>query len=298
MSGNAQPEGIVNLLKPPGMTSSNAVADVRHLFSVKRVGHAGTLDPGAAGVLPICVGRAARLFDYLVDKEKEYYAELTLGAVTDTQDSYGKILERGPVNATLDDVRAVLPEFLGEQMQLPPMYSALKRDGQALYKLARDGEEVDRERRRVLIRELEFRERTGENRYLFRVVCSRGTYVRTLCQDIAARLGELGHLSFLLRSQAGPFRVERALSIVELEAMKKAGILQDALISMEEALSFLPSMTVAEGEPVTFLKNGRRVKTPEGDTLSGGPFRLYGGELFLGIGECRPDGVSLTLHLY
>ena len=132
-------EGIVNILKPPGMTSSDAVADVRHIFKIKRVGHTGTLDPGAAGVLPICIGRATRLFDILVDKQKEYIAEVTFGAATDTQDAYGRIVERDTRIISKDELAAVLPCFIGQIEQTAPMYSAVSIDGKRLYQLAREG---------------------------------------------------------------------------------------------------------------------------------------------------------------
>lgn len=180
-------EGIVNVLKPPGMTSSNAVADVRHLFDMKRVGHTGTLDPGAAGVLPICLGRATRLFDYLVDKEKEYYAEVAFGCATDTQDSYGTVIACGEGIVRMEKLQAVLPAFIGEIEQVAPMYSAVCVDGKRLYQLAREGAEEIRKTRRVLVHALESVAQTGENRFLLRVQCSKGTYVRTLCHDIGMR---------------------------------------------------------------------------------------------------------------
>ena len=166
-------EGIVNILKPPGMTSSDAVADVRHIFKIKRVGHTGTLDPGAAGVLPICIGRATRLFDILVDKQKEYIAEVTFGAATDTQDAYGRIAETDARIISKDELAAVLPCFIGQIEQTAPMYSAVSIDGKRLYQLAREGADAVEIKRSATIDNIELMAQSGENRYLLRIVCSR-----------------------------------------------------------------------------------------------------------------------------
>ena len=167
--------GVVNFLKPPGMTSSDAVVALRRLFQEKRVGHTGTLDPGAAGVLPICIGRATRLFDYLVDKDKDYLAEIAFGAATDTQDAYGSILVQRPTSVTKAALAKALPGFLGPQEQIAPMYSALKSGGKKLYELARAGEAPVEKRRQVYIHRLELVEQTGPQRFLLDVSCSRGT---------------------------------------------------------------------------------------------------------------------------
>ncbi|MBR4018927.1 MAG: tRNA pseudouridine(55) synthase TruB, partial [Clostridia bacterium] len=172
-------EGVVNVLKPPGLTSSDVVSDIRHIFGMKRVGHTGTLDPGAAGVLPICIGRATRLFDYLVDKEKEYIGEIAFGIATDTQDSYGEAVECMDAVVTEEMVKAVLPLFTGLQNQTAPLYSALSVGGKKMYKLAREGVEVERKVREINVPALELITQTAPNRYLVRIVCSKGTYVRT-----------------------------------------------------------------------------------------------------------------------
>ncbi len=210
-------EGVVNVLKPPGMTSSNVVVDIRKLFEIKRVGHTGTLDPGAAGVLPVCLGRAARLFDYLVDKEKTYVFEIAFGACTDTQDSYGKIIAQSDKTVSKEQLMAVLPEFLGEQNQRVPMYSALKVGGRKLYEIARSGNIAEKQMRAISISEISYLDQRAKNRFLLRVSCSRGTYIRMLCEDIGRRLGVCAHMAFLLRTACGPFYAEDAFSIAELE---------------------------------------------------------------------------------
>lgn len=195
------------------MTSSDAVLMIRRMLPKgAKTGHGGTLDPDAAGVLPICVGKAARLFDYIIDKEKRYVAELTLGAVTDTQDASGRVLERHPVTATADDVRAALPRFTGEILQTPPMYSALKRDGKRLCDLARAGENAHVLPRPVTVLALDYLGQADYNRYMIGVLCKKGVYVRTLMHDIGQTLGCGGHMSFLLRSASGAFDVGDAVT--------------------------------------------------------------------------------------
>lgn len=290
-------EGIVNVLKPPGMTSSNAVADVRRLFSMKRVGHLGTLDPGAAGVLPVSLGRATRLFDFLVDKEKEYIAEIAFGACTDTQDSYGRVIRRSGVRVSEEQLSETLGLFLGGQMQTAPGYSALKAGGKALYTLARSGRDVPERVRPVVFHALELLDRTDENRYLLRVRCSRGTYVRTLCEDIGARLGACAHLSFLLRTASGAFRVEDSLSIEELAGLEARGALLEAVVPIEQALSFLPRVAAKEETAVFRLRNGLAAELPVSG-LAPGEYCLVYGWALLGVGIVTAEGVKLKIHLW
>ena len=286
-------EGIITVLKPPGMTSSNAVSDVRKLTGEKHVGHLGTLDPGAAGVLPVCLGRAARLFDYLVDKQKTYIAEIRFGVATDTQDCYGSVTETS--DATVDETAllSVLQRFQGEQAQLAPAYSALKVDGRKMYDLARAGEEVPQRSRPVVIYALELVRQTGENRFLLSVTCSRGTYIRTLCYDIGRALGVPAHMSFLLRAASGPFTLARAYSLPELTEMRAAGTLLDAVVSCEEALEGYPPLKLPEHRLIP-MKNG----LPSGVKKAEGAYRLYAGNCFLGLATVSDGEARLTVHLY
>lgn len=289
-------EGVVNVLKPPGMTSSNVVSDIRRVFAFKRVGHTGTLDPGAAGVLPVCLGRATRLFDLLVDKQKEYIAEIAFGACTDTMDSYGAVVATSAAQVSREALEAALPSFLGRQQQLAPAYSAVKVNGKAFYALARAGQEIPEKRREVDIYALTCLQQSGAQRFLLRIGCSRGTYVRTLCQDIGTALGACAHMSFLLRSASGNFLLENSHSIAELEALQAAGRLCEALVAMEEALCFLPAVHAGGALEKRYLQNGRLL---EGQYApgAGGLCRVYCMEEFLGVGRQEEHGLKLTLHL-
>jgi len=287
-------DGVVVLLKPPGMTSSNAVYDARRIFSEKRAGHLGTLDPAAAGVLPVCFGRATRLFDLLVDKDKEYVFEIAFGIKTDTQDAQGSVLSRDARAVSEDELRAVLPRLTGEQEQTASVYSALKVGGRKMYDLARAGEAIEPKTRRVTIASLELLRKTGENRYLLKTVCSRGTYVRSLCESIAGELGTVAYMPFLLRARSGPFTLERSVTIAELEEAKSGGTLFDTLLSCEEALAFLPEARLS-ADRLTPAKNGLDTFVPG---LPDGALRVYAGGVFLGLGYAACGRLKLKVHLY
>ena len=274
--------GFLNLLKPPGMTSSDAVLRVRKaLPRGVRVGHGGTLDPDAAGVLPICVGKATRLFDYIVDKEKRYIAEMTLGIVTDTQDASGTVLETRPVQINEENVRAVLPEFTGEILQSPPAYSAIKRDGRRMYELARRGEAVDLAPRPVTIHALELLERVDARRYLLSVTCGKGAYIRTLCHDIGARLGCGGHMSFLLREKCGAFSLEDAVTLEELDG------LEQKLLPLDHPLGRYPALELDRSWEKA-VRNGNALPAP--DRAAGEILRVYLDGEFAGMAQA--DGLG------
>ena len=290
-------EGVVPLLKPPGLSSSDCVVDVRRLFGEKRVGHLGTLDPGAAGVLPVCVGRAVRLFDYLVDKDKTYRFELILGAATDTQDSFGQVVETGERDIPAAALETVLSRFRGPQEQLAPAYSALKSNGKKLYDLVLQGKEVPQKRRPVTISDLVLLRQEGEGRFLLEMTCSRGTYVRTVCHDLGHALGTCGHMGSLLRTRSGPFSVERSFTMEELRAMQEVGALDQALISCEEALGQYPVLDLPEDRSIP-TKNGLPTDLHGGDRRPDGILRLYAGGVFLGVGQVEKNKARLAVHLY
>lgn len=244
--------GFINLLKPPGMSSGAAVAVVKRLTG-ERVGHAGTLDPEAAGVLPIMVGRATRLLDYFTDKSKSYVAEIAFAGATDTQDAQGTLTE--PENGVPDReaIEAVLPFFRGTIMQRPPAYSALKRDGVPLYALARKGQAVETQARETAIRTLTLGEKTGENGYMLFVDCGGGTYIRTLCHDIGQRLNAPSHMRFLLRTRAGAFAIENAVTIEEAQEAAAKGKLETLLLPLEYPLGGLPALAL----PSRYWKMGK-----------------------------------------
>ncbi|MBQ3652038.1 MAG: tRNA pseudouridine(55) synthase TruB [Clostridia bacterium] len=290
-------EGVVPLLKPPGLSSSDCVVDVRRLFGEKRVGHLGTLDPGAAGILPVCVGRAVRLFDYLVDKEKTYRFELILGTATDTQDSFGQVIETGARDMAAAEIEAILPRFRGDIEQLAPAYSALKSNGQKLYDLALQGKAVPEKRRPVTIRELTLLRQEGEGRFLLEMTCSRGTYVRTVCHDLGHALGTCGHMGSLLRTRSGPFTVERSFTVEELKTLREEDRLGEALVSCEAALIQFPELTLPKDRLIP-TKNGLPTDLHGPDRRPDGPLRLYCDGAFLGIGKVEQGRVKLAVHLY
>ena len=210
--------GIINVLKPCGMTSHDVISFMRRVLNTKKIGHSGTLDPDAAGVLPVFAGTATRLLEYALEDGKSYRAEITFGVKTDTGDDSGVVVQKSALpTCSAEEFAAALKEFTGVQKQLPPMYSALKLNGQPLYKLARKGIEVEREAREIFISRLELISFNPQKAVLD-VECSKGTYIRTLLEDICARLGVCGTMSFLLRTSAGGFKIENAVTLQELEA--------------------------------------------------------------------------------
>ncbi|MDD4237195.1 MAG: tRNA pseudouridine(55) synthase TruB [Desulfotomaculaceae bacterium] len=244
--------GIINVLKPPGMTSHDVINFVRRASGIKKVGHTGTLDPGATGVLVVCLGQATRLSQFLVDDTKEYRAEVTFGLATSSGDSFGQVTTQGNATGlTEKTVRDSLPVFTGEISQVPPMTSAIKQQGKKLYQLARDGIVVDRPARNVSIYSLEYIWGTGwgdpKPRALLHLHCSKGTYVRTLCEDLGNYFGCGAHMSFLVRTRVGIFNIADSATLEEIQAAAIDCKLMDIVIPMENVLVGLPVITVKEG---------------------------------------------------
>ena len=236
----------INIMKPSGMTSAAVVAALRRLTGEKRVGHAGTLDPEAAGVLPIMIGKATRLFDYLVDKEKEYIAVAAFGAATDTQDATGQILETGDCYPSVETVAAALPLLTGEIRQRPSVYSAIKVGGKPLYARARRGETPDVPERTVRIDELRILREMPDHGLELLVRCGRGTYIRTLCHDLGQLCGCPAHMRSLIRTRSGIFTLDTALSLEEARALAEAGTLGSRLLPPDAPLQHLPRADVPE----------------------------------------------------
>ncbi|GJL56242.1 MAG: tRNA pseudouridine synthase B [Nitrospirales bacterium] len=257
--------GILNVRKPVGWTSHDAVLRLRRVFGIQKIGHAGTLDPAATGVLPVLLGKGTKVANYLLEWEKEYVAVLRLGQATDTQDATGTIIQESSVEGLAEaDIRAAVREFEGEIQQIPPMYSAVKVKGQPLYRAARRGETVERRPRLVTIYRLETLAVRGCEVDL-RVHCSKGTYIRTLCADIGNRLHVGGHLFWLERSRVGPFRVQDALDIDELtDDDGLASTMRRAFLTIDEALPQLPVVEVKD-EDMKKVMNG--VPIPWRDVL-------------------------------
>jgi len=237
-------EGVLIVYKEVGWTSHDVVVKVRSLLSGRKVGHAGTLDPSATGVLPILVGRATRIAEYLINWDKEYRAVLRLGETTDTQDATGQIVTKvDSCEVTEDVLHTVIARFRGVQQQLPPMYSAVKVGGQRLYKAARAGRSVEREQRSIAIHQLEIVAVHGRDVTL-RIVCSKGTYIRTLCADIGQALGVGGHLLALERRRVGPLSIEPAMTIDQVAGHLTTGTLREQFISLDQLLFQLPAVVV------------------------------------------------------
>ena len=237
-------DGVLNINKPMGWTSHDVVAKIRGLLRGPKIGHAGTLDPAAIGVLPVLIGRGTRIAEYLLDWDKEYAAVLRLGETTDTQDATGAVLAtRSTEDLTKFDIQAAVDRFRGPLTQVPPMYSAVKVGGEPLYKAARAGRTVEREARQVMIHRLEVTAIAGRDVSL-RVVCSKGTYVRTLCADIGSMLGVGGHLLALERRRVGPLTMASALTLESLSHEWENGRLECSLMPLDQALSHLPSLVV------------------------------------------------------
>lgn len=283
-------DGLINVLKPPGMTSHDVVDYIRRLLKTRKVGHAGTLDPGASGVLPVCVGQATRLVEFMSEWTKTYRAELVLGVSTDTQDAQGQRLSVCEVTGlTEGDVQQAMRKFIGLIEQTPPMVSALHHQGRRLYELAREGKTVERQPRRVQIFKLEllrFEPNWPHPRVLFEVNCSKGTYVRTLCADLGLHLGCGAHMSFLVRTSVGPFDLTEAYTLEELADMVK-----------DKKNFFLLPMTLAVYElPALVIKSDARPALQNGQTLAASDF--YAADVNIKLGTVKiitPEGNLVAL---
>ena len=261
--------GIIIIDKPEGWTSMDVCAKLRGILKTKKIGHAGTLDPMATGVLPVFVGQATRAVSFAESGSKEYIAGLQLGLVTNTQDTSGETLEQNAVHVTMDDLRAVLPRFTGEISQIPPMFSAIKVGGKKLYELARKGQEVERKSRSVTIYELEVLQQTGEGQFLLRVLCSKGTYVRTLCHDIGQALGCGGCMSSLRRSMAAGYTLDEAVTLDNAQAQGEA-----LLREVDTLFAQHPAYRISHPKVESLCRNGNAFFVHE--TLSDGLYRVYG----------------------
>ena len=272
--------GIINVYKEKGYTSHDVVARLRGILGQKRIGHTGTLDHDAEGVLPVCLGKATKVCELLADWDKTYRAILLLGQVTDTQDVSGEILETREVTASIKEVYEAIQSFKGEYAQVPPMYSALKVNGKKLYELAREGKTVERKARNVQIHEIKIHEIVLP-RISMTVNCSKGTYIRTLCHDIGQKVGCGGCMEQLLRTQVGMFRVEESLRLDEIEVLHDLGQLQEHMAAIDSLFSLYPAVTVKQ-EYQKLLDNGNelygRQVGKQGFPGQDGPVRMYGSD--------------------
>lgn len=266
-------DGILVIRKEKGFTSHDVVAKLRGILHTRKIGHTGTLDPDAEGVLPIAIGKATKLVDMLTEKEKRYHAVLHLGIVTDTQDISGKILSSSEPQCTEEEVRQVVKEFLGEQMQVPPMYSAIKVNGKKLYELAREGKTIERTPRPVVFYSLEILDINLPYVELD-VICSKGTYIRTLCHDIGQKLGCGGCMEKLVRTASGSFTLEEAFTLEQIQESAEKGTLRDKILGIEEILAKYPSVrSLQEGDRL--LENGNAISIELTDNVVQGWVRMY-----------------------
>ena len=280
-------DGIFIINKPQDWTSMDVCAKLRGVFHEKRVGHAGTLDPMATGVLPVFVGQATKAVSFAEDGKKEYRARLRLGVVTDTQDIWGTVLREAPVSVSGRDLRAVLPRFTGEIEQLPPMYSAVKVQGKKLYELARRGVEVERKPRRITVYELELLERDKNGDYGLRVVCSKGTYIRTLCHDIGAALGCGGCMSALTRTISAGFTLDEAVSIEDAQERGAA-----LLRPVDSLFRQYPVYRIDYAEAERRCRCGNPIRA---FNSKDGMYRVYGRDgTFLALSRCE-NGVLTSI---
>lgn len=251
--------GVINVYKEQGFTSHDVVAKLRGIVGQKKIGHTGTLDPDAVGVLPVCLGRATKLCDMLTDKDKVYEAVMLLGVETDTQDTTGQILKSSETDEiTEEQVRAAVLDFVGDYNQVPPMYSALKINGKKLYEIAREGKTVERAARRVQIFDIEILS-IALPRVTMKVHCSKGTYIRTLCHDIGQKLGCGACMEKLTRTKVSRFEIKDSLTLAQIEVLKKEDRLSEILIPIDQMFANYPSIIVS-GEAARLAYNGNGIK--------------------------------------
>lgn len=283
-------DGILLLDKPLGLSSNDALQKVKRLFRAEKVGHTGSLDPLATGMLPLCFGGATRVSAYLLDSDKTYLVRVHLGVATTTGDAEGEVIDTQPVNLTEQDILAVLPKFTGTLMQLPPMYSALKHNGERLYKLAREGIEVEREPREIKIHRLELKSCVLPE-FELEVRCSKGTYVRTLAEDIGKALGSCAHVSGLRRTAVGPYEAGMYTldQLGELARAEGNEALDKLLLPVDTGLGHWPAIKLG-ADSSFYIRQGQAVQVAKAPTE--GLVRLYGvNDEFIGVGEIDDQGL-------
>ena len=288
--------GFLNVLKPPGMSSAQTVGVIKRLLGVKKAGHTGTLDPAAAGVLPVCLGRATKFSDYVMATDKEYIAEITFGIKTDTMDSVGKSVERDNKSAvSKDSLENVLLEFNGKIVQTVPIYSAVKQNGLPLYKAAVKKQEASLPKREVNIKSIEILS-DEKNRYLMKIICSKGTYIRSLIEALGDRLNTCAYTSFLLRTGSGNFKIDQSYTIDEI---KECSDIRQLLIPVDKALNDMPTLhlkdylfdIITTGSAVDL----RRAGLNAADSIN---YRVFCRNEFLGVGKTKENSLKLNAYYY
>ena len=287
-------DGLINILKPPGMTSSDVVVWLRKTLQTKKIGHTGTLDPGAVGVLPLCVGKGTRLAEYITEQGKAYLAEITFGIVTDTQDSFGQVIREECPLLSRSEAEEVLSKLTGRITQIPPMFSAVRQDGKHLYEYARQGVTLERKSREVFIYKLELKKWYDEEfpRALLYVECSKGTYIRTLCQDIGEALGCGAVMSYLLRVRSGPFEIQESWTLEEVEAAVREST-APFLLPLSAGIN-LPEVYLSPERSRAFrsgLPTSREFVRALGQALNSDVVQVFDGDELIGIGIWLEDAL-------
>ena len=278
--------GIIVLNKPKGRTSHDMVSFLRRITGIKKIGHTGTLDPDATGVLPMCIGKATKAADMLTDSDKAYRTQLILGATTDTQDASGKVLTTSAVDVTGEDIKKAVSKHIGEISQIPPMFSAIKKDGKKLYELARKGISVEREPRKVTVYGIKIIEIAG-NAVTLDVDCSKGTYIRTLCEDIGNTLGCGAYMNTLVRTKSAGFTLNESYTVEDIERLSASGALEKAILPLDMIFKEYDGIELDERRAKR-VKNGVRIAAPEAE--NGKTYRVYDEKgAFLCVSECT-DG--------
>ncbi len=286
---------VINILKPANMTSHDVVARLRRLTKIKKIGHTGTLDPMATGVLPVCIGKATKIIEYFENDYKSYRCEMTLGSATDTQDSYGKILMESDEEVTEESIISAVKSFEGEILQIPPMYSALKVKGKKLYDLARNGEVVERKPRKKIIKNIDILNiNMVQKKVLFDITCSKGTYVRTICHDIGNKLGTFAHMSFLIRTSSGNFKLADSVSLESLTCLEDVFLNS---VAVEDVLGEFPIINLPE-KLKKLVINGTKLDFSEYAFIDSQFYRVYISDIFLGIAKKDVSGIYLDKYLY
>lgn len=294
-------DGIINVLKPVGMSSYQVIEQVKKITGIKKIGHTGTLDPGAAGVLPLCLGMATKVAGIVAGFKKGYRAEITFGIVTDTQDSFGKVLRSQPVSITRDEIQEILKKFTGTIEQIPPMHSAVKSGGKKLYQLARKGIEVERKPRKVTVYRLELVDYFPPNKALIDIECSKGTYVRTLCHDMGTVAGYGAIMSYLVRFQSGCFSLKESITLDEIEEAANSGRLGEYILPVDFPLQHLEKILVKDSA-LKYAVNGNplhpgNLVSPAERLEDGQKVRIYHGDRFIAIGKVKRAGERISIKI-
>ena len=300
--------GIINVYKEAGFTSHDVVAKLRGILKQKKIGHTGTLDPDATGVLPVCLGKATKLCDLLTDKDKTYEAVLLLGTTTDTEDTSGEVLEEKPVTSTVEEVREAILSFVGDYEQIPPMYSALKVNGKKLYELAREGKVIERKARPVKILNIDIKEINLEAKeVVMEVSCSKGTYIRSLCRDIGEKLGCGGCMKKLVRTKVSCFEIQDSITLSQIEQLRDANSLGEHIVAIDDMFVSYDKVIIKEefskiiynGNP--FLKKhiGERYHVDKTNIKEDKMVRVYDCEhKFIGIFKEEQTGVFKPVKMF